>query len=310
MLVTLSPVILASALAAALGAGQDLTTPARSVRAQNQARAQLGLLPRKAPPVAVARPRSRGAAAFLREANPERFVAGGAQAPAASASASPVVLLAMAEPMPALDEHAEPLPEPGAQPSATDPALGAGEAVPDVPPAEPSVPDEDRGAAPPPAGEAGEPELQPSGGTPPPDDTPAQVLRSERAEDGTVVEVVAGAGGLLEVHRDPVGRRESAGPVQLPPPEGSVAPPLAAGTLSRERAVDAQGWLVERVRDGAGRVLHERLLGHVVQLAVQSTRRAADGGIVQVVRDADGAIEVRRDPVGRFLSAAPAGVAR
>jgi hypothetical protein len=52
-------------------------------------------------------------------------------------------------------------------------------------------------------------------------------------------------------------------------------------------------------------VLHERLTAHVVQLEVASARRSADGGIVQVVEDDDEAIEVGRDPVGLFLSAAP-----
>jgi hypothetical protein len=126
---------------------------------------------------------------------------------------------------------------------------------------------------------------------------PERVVHAERGPDGGVVEIVAGPGGTREVRRDPIGRLLGARPVQLPDERGS-------GKVSRERAVDAQGWIVERLRDAAGRVVDERLRGHVVQLAVRSARRAPDGSVVQVVADGDGELEVVRDAVGRFLRAA------
>jgi hypothetical protein len=74
--------------------------------------------------------------------------------------------------------------------------------------------------------------------------------------------------------------------------------------LIRERTVDAEGFMRIRLQDRSGRVLRERLIGHVSQLEVRSVQRTVDGEIAEALLDADGPIEVRRDPVGRFLWAA------
>jgi hypothetical protein len=128
------------------------------------------------------------------------------------------------------------------------------------------------------------------------------VLSARRAPDGGVVQVVQDPWGALEVHRDPMGRFLSARAVEGPEESGTDAAPAA---LVRERVVDDEGRLIERTVDGTGRVVAAEVTGTVAELELVSERRDDDGGIVQLVRDGERNLEVRRDPIGRFRSARP-----
>lgn len=92
----------------------------------------------------------------------------------------------------------------------------------------------------------------------------------------------------------------SAGP-GVPSPE--AAPPAPA--VAVERIVDAAGEVVVRVTGPDAKLIAERVVCSLGDLPVLSTRRADDGSVVQVVADEWGGVEVRRDAVGRFVSARP-----
>ena len=81
-----------------------------------------------------------------------------------------------------------------------------------------------------------------------------------------------------------------------------MARPVA---LFGERWVDPEGRIVVRLIGPRRVVLSESTTGTVDELPVVWAWREDHGGIVQIVEDSWGAIEVRRDPVGRFLAARP-----
>lgn len=86
-------------------------------------------------------------------------------------------------------------------------------------------------------------------------------------------------------------------------PTPEAAPPAPAVAI--ERVVDAAGEVVVRLTGSDAKVIAERVVCSLGDLPVLSTRRADDGGVVQVVADEWGGLEVRRDAVGRFVSARP-----
>jgi hypothetical protein len=268
MLATISSILVAGALAA------DTSAATPSLKEQNEARAEQGLLPRKPPPK-KARAGVGQPDALLQEADPERF-------PSAPATPS----------APGVQEAAAPREAPpaavAAQPPAATPAASSAPAAPtpalaaEAAPPPPAVVPAQAPSAPPPAAVAAS-----AAPTPPP--APSAAAPAPAPGPG----VVASAGAP-------------------PPVVATRAPPAPAPRHParwRERVVDEQGWIVERLRDQDGRVLREKLAGHVVQLAVVSAWRTQDGSIVQVVADDVGSIEVRRDPRGRFLSAVPIAAA-
>jgi hypothetical protein len=69
--------------------------------------------------------------------------------------------------------------------------------------------------------------------------------------------------------------------------------------------VDQAGKVVVRVVGPGAAVLAERIVCSIADLPVLSSNRAEDGSVLQLVKDDWGVIEVRRDAVGRFLSARP-----
>jgi hypothetical protein len=96
-----------------------------------------------------------------------------------------------------------------------------------------------------------------------------------------------------------------ASPVAAPAVAAVAPAAVAPEVLVRERTVDGRGRIVARVVDGRGRVLKEQVVGAVTDLPLLATRRAEDGTVIEIVQDVWGALEVRRDPAGRFLSARP-----
>ncbi len=72
-----------------------------------------------------------------------------------------------------------------------------------------------------------------------------------------------------------------------------------------ERVIDQAGEIVVRVVGQGEKVVGEKVVCSLDDLPVLSSTRAEDGNVVQLVEDDWGPIEVRRDPVGRFLSAKP-----
>jgi hypothetical protein len=110
----------------------------------------------------------------------------------------------------------------------------------------------------------------------------------------------------------PAAPAQVAAPARSPPP--AVAPPAPAPApapeyatetvaLVTQRFVDGEGRIVVRLLGPKARVLSERFDGDVRALPVRWAGRTEHGEIVELVEDAWGPIEVRRDPVGRFLSA-------
>lgn len=101
--------------------------------------------------------------------------------------------------------------------------------------------------------------------------------------------------------RDPVpaARRPSADEEPEPAPTRQARPVA----LFAERWVDREGRLVVRLLSPRRVVLSESVTGTVDELPVLWAGRGDNGEIVQIVEDSWGAIEVWRDPVGRFLAA-------
>ncbi|HYD39342.1 MAG TPA: hypothetical protein VEB43_00805 [Anaeromyxobacter sp.] len=89
--------------------------------------------------------------------------------------------------------------------------------------------------------------------------------------------------------------------VASPPPEPEHATETVA--LVTQRFVDGEGRIVVRLLGPKAKILSERVDGDVRALPVRWAGRTDHGQIIELVEDAWGPIEVRRDPVGRFLSA-------
>jgi hypothetical protein len=119
------------------------------------------------------------------------------------------------------------------------------------------------------------------------------------------------AAAVVAQDATPPAAANAAEDVTRPPPtevvEVRTAPagPLAAA-VAVERVIDADGEIIVRVLGPEAAVLGERAVGSLVDLPVLSSQREGDGSVLQTVKDEWGVIEVRRDPVGRFLSASPA----
>lgn len=101
-------------------------------------------------------------------------------------------------------------------------------------------------------------------------------------------------------------------PVPAEPPPVQKEPSPAVGhtggaeqSAVLERTIDQAGRLIVRAVGPGTIVREEQILGSIADLPVLSSRRAEDGSVVQLVQDERGSIEVRRDAVGRFVSARP-----
>lgn len=103
-------------------------------------------------------------------------------------------------------------------------------------------------------------------------------------------------------------------PAAVPPPAADAALPAPAlATIAQARTADGEqvmrllvgdGRIVERTLDARGVVVAERAAGDLAALPIRSQHRDAQGRVVQVLETGGAdALEVLRDPMGRFLSA-------
>lgn len=260
------PLLIVSLLAA--NPTSDLAP--RSRGPSNAERAKMGLLPRRAAPSRVT---------YLAEAARSR--ADRRDFP--EASAPPVVIEATA------DAPAAPAEPPAAAAPAASAQLAAEQAAPPTPAAPPAQLAVEQAAP--------VPEAPPARGRAAP---PARVLPSQDEEPTPVKAAAAQVAAQL------------AAPAAVAPPR--VAPQLAPARVSREYATESAALVTQRFVDEEGRivvrllgpkatVLAERFDGDVRNLPVRWAGRGEHGEIVEIVEDAWGPIEVRRDPVGRFLFA-------
>jgi hypothetical protein len=134
------------------------------------------------------------------------------------------------------------------------------------------------------------------------------------AADPEVREERAPRQPVLVAAAEPAAEARSSVAMAAPPPSRAAAEAEeVAADRARDERIGAEPVIVERAVDSAGRILEKRLgpdlavlsvrvVGAIDELPVLSSDRAENGEIVERVRDRAGLLEVRRDPVGRFLA--------
>lgn len=307
---SLSPLLVSLIVAASVNpsgtsaAGPAAADRATAVRATNVERAKMGLLPRRAVRSRVAYldgATGPGKAAMMSpalDAQPVVAVEGDAVQVVAAADLAP-------------SPPAAPVVVASDAPSANDPAEKVVQAAKDDAPVEDAAPAREAAAttvandaAPAaPGKDAAAPTVVAKGTAPARDAGP----KEDAAPAASPAVAVAIPPDARPAAQAPSPARAAApSPAQ---PETSPAIAKADRAAPRvavlERVIDQAGEIVVRVVGQGEKVVGEKVVCSLDDLPVLSSTRAEDGNVVQLVQDDWGPIEVRRDPVGRFLSAKP-----